>query len=127
MLDWEKITYFSRDEFGYAGDVEPDPELVHMLDVARSHATYHASRDIPFRISEGGGIRPLTGDFRRDSSAHTTGHAADIAVADSVNRFYILEALIFVGFRRIGVYDRHIHVDTSPNHAPCVVWTGISQ
>jgi len=126
-IEWSQVQYFSRDEFGYAGDVEPDARLVSMLDLARAKATERAGEDVPFVISAGGGVRPKTGDSSRDSSAHVTGHAADIKVSGSRHRFFILEALLFVGFQRIGVYDRHIHVDISPNHEPCVVWTGVSQ
>lgn len=127
IIDWSKVHHFVRDEFGYAGEVEPDYRLVMMLDRARTRATQLSGEDIPFVISDGGGIRPLTGDPARDSSSHVTAHAVDLKVPSSRARYYMLEALFAVGFTRIGVYDKHIHVDTSPDHDPYVCWTGVSQ
>ena len=48
-------------------------------------------------------------------SAHKTGEAVDLIFQNSNEAFLILESLIFVGFRRIGINFKKgfIHVDSS--------------
>jgi len=121
MIDWSKVRHFKREEFGYADGVKPDPLLVSMLDNARLVA------DIPFQIASG--IRSREHNDRiggSPTSAHLTGHAADIKCTTSRQRFIMLNALIEAGFTRIGVYDRHIHVDTDQNKPDEVIWMGKS-
>lgn len=123
MIDWDRIEYFERSEFGTGDDdVEPDPNLVEMLDHARDMA------GVPFEITSG--LRTQAENERIGGSplsAHLTGHAVDIAVSDSKARYAILMTLLNVGFSRIGVYDRHIHADNSPTLPAEVCWTGKSQ
>lgn len=98
------------------------PETVAKLDWARGRA------GVPFRITRGfdttenntavGGVK---------DSAHLSGHGFDLACSDSVDRFKIVYALLLVGFRRIGVYDRHIHGDDNPSLPPNVMWVGTSK
>ena len=57
-----------------------------------------------------------------DNSAHLTGHAADIRVVNSVERYKILEGLIKAGFKRIGVYKTFIHVDDDETKPAGVAW-----
>lgn len=59
---------------------------------------------------------------RKGSSAHTLGLAVDIACTDSYKRFKILKAAIEVGFTRIGINARYIHLDDSWFHVDNVVW-----
>lgn len=58
-----------------------------------------------------------------DGSSHTRGHAVDIACRDSVSRWKIIDALIKVGFNRIGIADTFIHVDDDPEKPENVIWT----
>ena len=68
--------------------------------------------EVPFKITSGyrcpqwnkevGGVL---------DSAHLKGLAADIAVKDNYHRFQILNALIHIGFQRIGIYTNYIHCD----------------
>ena len=127
MINWSEIEFFTRDEFKYHGDIEPDPELVRKLDSARRSATQRAGRDVVFSISSGirAPRRRQNGD--QLDSAHATGHAVDIRARNSRDRFYILEAVLMAGFNRIGIYDLHIHVDTSQAHDPDVAWVGRSE
>ena len=97
--------------------VEPDPDLVRLLDEAR------AAAGIPFVITSGLRTQERNGEVGgADASAHVTGHAVDIRCATGRHRFLILRALLEVGFRRIGVYDRHIHADTQQNLPQDVIW-----
>ncbi len=63
------------------------------------------------------------------NSAHLAGrdgvsYALDIKVADTFDRFIIIEELFKLGVKRIGVYESFIHFDTSPYHPQKVMWTG---
>jgi hypothetical protein len=57
-----------------------------------------------------------------EDSSHLIGYAVDIAVTSSEARFKILEALLKVGFTRIGIYPWGIHVDTDPSKVGEVCW-----
>ena len=95
-----------------------DPFFLQLLDKARTHA------QIPFVISSGyrtkehnkkvGGV---------DSSAHLKGLAADIVCNNSSDRFIILNALLHVGFHRIGIAETFIHCDVSTERPGFMVWT----
>ncbi len=60
---------------------------------------------------------------RSGTGAHTLGRAVDIRCYSSDTRYKIITAAIEAGFTRIGVADTFIHVDDSPTHAQCVIWT----
>jgi uncharacterized protein YcbK (DUF882 family) len=57
-----------------------------------------------------------------ENSAHTKGVAADISATDSVSRFKIIEALIDVGFTRIGIAKTFVHVDMDRSKPGNVIW-----
>lgn len=59
-------------------------------------------------------------------SAHESGLAADIRCADSVSRFSYVEAALSVGFKRIEIADKHIHVDIDESKPQRVIWIGTS-
>ena len=92
------------------------PAFVARLDRAREAA------GTPFIITEG----LATGGSHVKQSAHEAGWAVDLRCSSSHQRFLILRALFAEGFTRIGVYDRHIHVDADPTKPPEVTWTGKS-
>lgn len=94
-----------------------DPTLVKLLDWARDRA------GVPFILTSGK-REPGIGV---ENSAHEDGLAVDIRARDSRTRYKILQALLWVGFHRIGIYDRHIHADIDPDKPPEVVWFGISK
>jgi hypothetical protein len=58
-----------------------------------------------------------------ENSSHLRGFAADIHVASNSTRYVILEALLNVGFNRIGIADTFIHVDADPIKTKNVIWT----
>ena len=115
------MRYFKLKEFDSPGTDTGklmDPVFLQLLDKARAHA------QIPFRISSGyrtkehnkkvGGV---------DSSAHLKGLAADIVCSNSSDRFIILNALLHVGFHRIGIAETFIHADVSTDRPGFMVWT----
>lgn len=88
-------------------------ELVKRLDWAREKA------GVPFVLTSG---------YREgDPRAHGRGWAVDIRCRHSRTRYRMVAALIEVGFRRIGVYDRHIHADLDETLPDLVMWWGKSE
>ena len=110
-INWKKIKHFSSEEFR-----DPDRlDLVAMikLDNAREIA------NTPFVI---------TSAWREDKdSAHNTGKAFDIRCHNDRDRWHILNGLFASGFKRIGIYNKHIHADTDSSRDNFVVWTGKSR
>jgi len=58
----------------------------------------------------------------KDNSAHLRGHASDISIANSNDRYLLLKALYKIGFNRIGVAKTFIHVDDDISLPQNVLW-----
>jgi len=93
-----------------------DPNLVQMLERARGFA------GVPFIITEGVG----SGGHHVINSAHQRGLAVDIRCSGSHDRMKVVSAALITGFKRIGVYDKHVHLDVDPSLPQDVMWTGVS-
>tara|TARA_R110000796_G_scaffold31086_4_gene82680 strand:- start:127 stop:450 length:324 start_codon:yes stop_codon:yes gene_type:complete len=91
--------------------------FLNKLDEAREYA------GIPFIINSAyrSPGHPLS--IKNPTSSHIKGLAVDISAKDSRERFIILDALIAVGFSRIGIADTFIHVDMDFDKSQNVVWT----
>jgi uncharacterized protein YcbK (DUF882 family) len=61
-----------------------------------------------------------------EDSSHVSGRGVDLRAASSTERYALVKALLGAGFKRIGVYDRHIHADTDETKDQYVMWTGKS-
>jgi len=59
----------------------------------------------------------------KPNSSHLRGLAVDIRANDSSTRYIVLNALISVGFNRIGIASSFIHVDDDKSKSDKVVWT----
>jgi len=94
-----------------------DEEFLQRLDQARAFA------DIPFIINSAyrSPNHPLS--IKNPSSSHIKGLAVDIKATDNATRFKIIDALIFVGFKRIGIADTFIHVDMDYGKRQDIIWT----
>lgn len=57
-----------------------------------------------------------------EDSAHLSGLAVDIRCNNSEERFRILRGIFGAGFVRVGVYEKHIHVDGDFSKPQEVVW-----
>ncbi len=116
------MKYFEYEEFD-SPDIQGsgqlmDPKLLDMIDEARE--IYGK----PIRVTSGyrteahnrkvGGV---------DSSSHLKGLAIDVACVRSDDRFKMLNALLEVGFNRIGVAGTFIHVDIDKDKSQNVIWT----
>lgn len=94
-----------------------DEEFLERLDQARAFA------DIPFIINSAyrSPNHPLS--IKNPSSSHIKGLAVDIKATDNATRFKIIDALLFVGFKRIGIADTFIHVDMDYDKRQEIIWT----
>src|SRR4029077_17365525 len=92
--------------------------FVSKLDQARDLA------QTPFRITSGKRTflenEQIAGAVK--DSAHLEGLAVDLYCFLSEERFRIVKALIHVGFNRLGIYKKHIHVDDSKTLPQNVFW-----
>jgi hypothetical protein len=97
------------------------PEFVEKLDLARDIA------GVPFVITSGRRTQDQNAGAQGvENSAHLRGLAVDLACTSSERRFKIVQGLVQAGFRRIGVYDRHLHADCDESLPHPVMWTGKS-
>ena len=92
-------------------------DFLNKLDEAREYA------GIPFAINSAyrSPTHPLS--IKNPTSSHIKGLAVDISVKDSTTRFKVLDALIAVGFTRIGIANSFIHVDLDFDKSQGVIWT----
>ena len=115
------MRYFTYDEFDSpdapGSGQEMQPQFLEMLDDARELSGVPFIVNSGFRTPEHNRAVGGTPD-----SAHLTGWAADIRATSSNRRWMIIEALIQVGFNRIGVADSFVHVDCSPYKAENIMW-----
>lgn len=98
-----------------------DKELIVKLEQARHLA------GVPFFITSG--KRDVEANMAAGGvpdSSHIKGLAVDLAIDGSVNRFKIVKALFDAGFKRIGIYNLHAHVDIDGEKPQDVCWTGTS-
>jgi hypothetical protein len=93
-----------------------NPELVRRLDEARSIAK------VPFEITSGIRLSPPG-----KPKSHDRGNAVDIRCSTGYRRMKIISGALLAGFRRIGVYDKHIHLDVDEKSPQDVMWWGVSK
>ena len=116
---WSLIKHFKPEEFACpcCGRIDMDLKFLVRLDWARSIA------DVPFRITSGFRCPKHNKEIGgRPNSSHLRGLAADIACSNSEERYKIINALIMVGFKRIGIADSFIHVDYDLTKPQEVIW-----
>lgn len=99
-----------------------DPVMVQMLDNARHICGF------PFKITSG--KRTIEENAKAGGvgdSSHVDGLAVDLATPKEQDlREKMVWALGLVGFRRIGIYDKHFHVDVDAKKKQDVAWFGKS-
>ena len=94
-----------------------DKDFLAKLDDAREFA------GIPFFINSAYRSPEHPESIKNPTSSHIKGLAVDIRVRDSKTRYIVLDALMHVGFNRIGIADTFIHVDDDKQKSSDVVWT----
>lgn len=114
------LRYFIPEEFqctcGCGKDVVD--ELKELLDRTRGLA------GIPIFINSGARcIQQNEKVGGSKTSSHTKGLAADIRTKNSNERYKVLDALLSIGFTRIGIADSFIHIDIDTQKPQNVLWT----
>ena len=94
-----------------------DVNFLAKLDEAREFA------GIPFVINSAYRSPTHPESIKNPTSSHIKGLAVDIKSNDSITRFKVLNALIAVGFNRIGISKTFIHVDLDYDKSQNVIWT----
>ena len=94
-----------------------DKDFLAKLDEAREYAR------VPFVINSAYRSPEHPESIKNPTSSHIKGLAVDIRTTDSRTRYRVLEALIKVGFNRIGIADTFIHVDDDKDKSSKVIWT----
>ena len=94
-----------------------DEDFLSKLDEAREFA------GIPFIINSAYRSPEHTLSIKNPTSSHIKGLAVDIKATDSSTRFKVIEALVSVGFTRLGIADTFIHVDWDFDKSQEVIWT----
>lgn len=122
MLHFVKAEFDSPDFFG-SGELMNEAFL-NLLDRARDAA------GIPFVITSGFRTLEHQNELKAKgypvsrNSSHLKGLAADISCTDSASRLIIIESLLYVGFRRIGISGKggFIHCDLDKDKKQDVIW-----
>ena len=121
-----KLKYFKIEDFDCPDEPGTgelmDKDFLELLDAAREYA------GIPFIINSG--VRTPERNKAvggKPNSAHLSTRgggpcAVDIKAVNSRDRFLIIEALLAVGLKRIGVAKSFIHVDAAKDLDPEVMW-----
>ena len=94
-----------------------DKDFLEKLDRAREFAGFPLFINSAYRSPE----HPES--IKNPTSSHIKGLSVDIRATDSRTRYLIIEALMHVGFNRIGIADTFIHVDDDKDKASGVIWT----
>ena len=67
----------------------------------------------------------VTSGFRAgDPLAHGKGLAVDLSTVGGYARHSMVSAALAVGFPRIGVYEKHVHLDVDTSLPFPVIWSG---
>lgn len=94
-----------------------DVDFLVKLDKAREFAK------VPFVINSAYRSPEHKQSIKNPTSSHIKGLAVDIKATDSRTRYKVLNALMHVGFNRIGIADTFIHVDDDKDKSQQVIWT----
>lgn len=112
------LEYFDLDEFACSccGSNHINQESAIKLNKARSIA------GIPFKVNSAYRCPAHNESIGSKSSVHPSGYAFDISATSSRQRYRILNAMLSVGFTRIGISKSFIHCDDDPSKSPEVMW-----
>jgi zinc D-Ala-D-Ala carboxypeptidase len=95
-----------------------NPLTLRKLDKARALASVPFAINSGYRCPAHNAAVSSTGE----NGPHTSGRAVDIRATDSATRYKIIQALLEVGFTRIGVAKTFIHADDDPTKPAGVCW-----
>lgn len=117
-----KLKYFELSEFDSPDEKGSGAKMDQAFLVKLDSARYLANE--PFIINSGYRTPERNKKVNgKPNSSHLKGVAVDIKATNSKTRFKIVEALLLVGFKRIGIADTFIHVDDDKKKVKEVIWT----
>ena len=111
----------SPDELGSGKNMSP--KILEMLDLARE------KYDKPIKITSGYRTQAYNEDLKArgykasKNSSHLKGLAVDIHCNNSKDRFELVDILLDVGFRRIGIANTFKHADIDEDKPTHLIWT----
>lgn len=111
------VEFFQKKEFDCKCCGENKMDTMFIMNLVRARRI----AGIPFKINSGYRCKKHNLEEKGSpTSSHLKGLAADIACLKPSTRGSILKALITVGFKRIGIKDTCIHVDSDPDKTEAV-------
>ena len=113
------MSYFKTDEFkcSCCGVVIVSSWLIHLLNKVRE------AYGKPMVVNSGYRCKKHNKKVGgKKNSAHLRGTAADIKCTNSAIRYSIIKYAFEVGFKRIGIYDKFIHLDVDGELPLEVLW-----
>ena len=121
MRTWNDVRFFKPQEFDSpdapGSGVNMDLDFVFRLDRLREEVGYaltiNSGYRTPMHNAAEGGV---------ECSAHTLGFAADIRVLESRTRIDVVRCAIMLGFRRIGIDKKFVHLDEDPAKPQDILW-----
>ena len=111
----------SPDELGSGKNMSP--KILEMLDLARE------KYDKPIKITSGYRTQAYNENLKArgykasKNSSHLKGLAVDIHCNNSKDRFELVDILLDVGFKRIGIANTFIHADIDEDKPTHLIWT----
>ena len=72
-------------------------------------------------------VKLIVNSGYRKKGNHSKGLAVDLKAESSRIRYLILKSALKLKFNRIGIYDKHIHIDEVIGKDVNVVWWGVSK
>ena len=100
-----------------------DAVFLEMLDEARERANTAFKITSGYRTIAHNESLLKSGYKASRTSSHLKGLAADIYCVDAKKRWKIINALMSVGFTRIGIASNFIHVDNDTDKPDNMAWT----
>ena len=94
-------------------------DLLDMLDLVREKFDKPIVINSGYRTVEHNSSLPNSSP----NSSHTKGLAVDIKCTNSTDRYNLINCLLDVGFKRLGIAKTFIHADIDKDKAQGVVWT----
>ena len=115
------------DGIEYFKDKELECPCCHVLDFSQDlcNMLYQAREVYGKPIVINSGFRCITHNTNvggSPTSSHRRGLAVDIKCTTSTKRFELIEVLIAVGFKRIGIGKKFIHVDVDENKPQGIIY-----
>lgn len=118
-----KFHEFDSPDMPGSGEKFMSHDFLGKLSIAR-----HVSQS-PFQINSGYRTEAHNNTLRSFGymvspiSSHMKGLAADIHIANDLQRFKVLYGLQYAGFTRIGIGKYFIHVDMDESKTQNIIWT----